>query len=96
MMENANHTPGPWETFSLRDGSRNVIAGQTRFICQFSHCDSNVCRGEQEANGRLIAAAPELLQGLEEMLALVEMSIPFDGPQQRKARAAIAKAKGGE
>ena len=47
-----------------------------------------------EANARLIAAAPDLLEALHEMVDLVGMAIPFDGPQQRKARKAIARATG--
>lgn len=36
----------------------------------------------------------ELLEALKDMVDLVELILPFDGPQQRKARAAIAKATG--
>ena len=36
----------------------------------------------------------ELLEALKEMVGLVELMCPFDGPQQRKARSAIAKATG--
>lgn len=42
---------------------------------------------------RLFAAAPELLESLQEvMVALNELG--FDGPAERKARAAINKALG--
>ena len=43
-----------------------------------------------EANARLIAAAPELLEALEELLA----ETWINGAFADKARAAIAKAKG--
>ena len=36
----------------------------------------------------------ELLEALKEMVGLVELMCPFDGPQQRKARTAIARASG--
>ena len=36
----------------------------------------------------------ELLEALKEMVDLVGLMCHFDGPQQRKARAAIAKATG--
>ena len=49
---------------------------------------------EAEANARLFAASKKMLEALREMVSLVEMVIPFDGPQQRKARAAIAAATG--
>ena len=36
----------------------------------------------------------ELLEALKETVDLVELMCPFDGPQQRKARTAIARATG--
>jgi hypothetical protein len=48
---------------------------------------------EYEANAHLIAAAPDLLEALEEMYAMCNIS-PEDAPHRVKARAAIAKAKG--
>jgi hypothetical protein len=52
---------------------------------------------EAWANGRLIAAAPELLAALRKVLPLVE-SLVLDGEpyfnDQEEARAAIAKAEG--
>lgn len=56
----------------------------------FISCDLE----EAEANARLFAASKKMLEALKEMVSLVEMVIPFDGPQQRKARAAIAAATG--
>jgi hypothetical protein len=59
----------------------------------------------QDANGRLIAAAPELLEALQDMLAVHgvrwehargDSSIPTSWVElSEKARAAIAKATGG-
>ena len=40
------------------------------------------------------AVKTALLEALQDMVGLVELVLPFDGPQQRKARAAIAKATG--
>ena len=95
---NANkHTPGPWEAVGnlVRSPmvqpqglSKGVQIAECRDAYFLSHTE------ESKANARLIAAAPELLEALQEMVSLVEMVIPFDGPQQRKARAAIAKATG--
>ena len=39
-------------------------------------------------------SVPDLLEALKDMVNLVELMCPFDGPQQRKARAAIARATG--
>ena len=49
---------------------------------------------EAEANARLFAASKKMLEALKEMVDLVETAVPFDGPTQRKARAAIAAATG--
>jgi hypothetical protein len=52
---------------------------------------------EYKANGHLIAAAPELLEALEELLALSEVADVMDEPGRmtvKAARAAIAKAYG--
>jgi DNA repair exonuclease SbcCD ATPase subunit len=61
-MGDTKHTPGPWNAVELEDG--NIVTGNTR------HC-GNVCEldlgTESEANARLIAAAPELLEALERM-----------------------------
>ena len=84
----STHTPGPW----------HVANG-----CQIRSAKDQIAKawmmrnGEGLANARLIAAAPELLEALEEIVSAAD----GDGWSQldadlRKARAAIAKAKGGE
>lgn len=97
------HTPGPW----LMD--RNNV--HTGTIATVHHCLGNdwadiwsdkwmeTGMGEevQEANARLITAAPELLEALAEALAFCEANT-FGGDDAAaliaKARAAIAKATG--
>jgi len=52
-------------------------------------------RQEAEANARLIAAAPDLLEALKEMLSVWEEDDPAYGAMHAdKARAAIARAEG--
>lgn len=49
---------------------------------------------EQEANARLIAAAPELLEALEGLLGVVEQAdLQLIDPERIAARAAIVKAR---
>jgi hypothetical protein len=94
----SEHTPGPWKT-----DRNNVHLGQ---IATIHHCVGNDWvevwspdwpddEETQEANARLIAAAPELLTALE---ALVSDSMASDFNEHwqsfRQAEAAIAKAKG--
>ncbi len=87
-----NHTPGPWE---LRQSSRDYWfidheQGGESYTLTKLEC------GERDA--RLIAAAPDLLKALQELLPIAARSIQgtTDGePILQTARAAIAKATGG-
>jgi len=99
----AAHTPGPW-VYRPHDfddwGIVRVTADESRYgfvICQARNPEVT---GEQlgayresgvdpyEANARLIAAAPALLEALEELLKI------RSGRTAKMARAAIAAAKG--
>ncbi|MBW4789160.1 hypothetical protein JQS35_11170 [Alcaligenes faecalis subsp. faecalis] len=91
------HTPGPWRVgrhFTDDEGYREIAIEATvrgvecvpaSVALQFVNCG-----GMQEANARLIAAAPELLEAL---------TWAADNPDDsaywiKQARAAIAKATG--
>ena len=80
------HTPGPWiignptEIHDV-DGTRIVMCCQT---------SDDVTDDASEANARLIAAAPELLEALKGVVRVADRATDeFDA-----ARAAIAKATG--
>jgi hypothetical protein len=87
------HTPAPWEIKgSLKDGdfwingeSHNydtVIVANPDFIVS-------------EANAKLIAAAPDLLEALIEIIARYDRygnHVPMPSADIEKSRAAIAKA----
>ncbi len=101
----SKHTSGPWfygedsddEWYFAAAHDPNVQLG---WVCPNEY-------GTQEANARLIAAAPELLEALQELLAS-DRAKPFEivgrdtdghplnaaGVARKKARAAIAKATG--
>lgn len=96
-MSDAKHTPGPWvagrpDMATMIEGrnGKYIYAGE-RYIAAagFDVRDWD----ETVANARLIAAAPELLEALEEMYRVCNASSD-DAPHRVKARAAIAKAKG--
>ena len=82
----ARHTPGPWEvhgrqpTFVRANGGKKHVA----------NTDSMGDDEENKANARLIAAAPELLESLREIL---DGGIA-DPAAVRRAHAAIANATG--
>jgi hypothetical protein len=93
------HTPGPWTSvcapeiepdesthyISCKHGVLGYWRGQKRH-----HTDSNWILKEADAN--LIAAAPELLEALQDLLNDVGRASSMLGAI--KARAAIAKATG--
>lgn len=94
------HTPGPW------------IVGSYDFLDQQVHIDAPsgdpdlgykslegvaIAYGcKAKANAMLIAAAPDLLEALEQFVAWVDAprESAFSDSQLAAARAAIAKAKG--
>lgn len=100
-MSKQQHTPGPWQV----DG--NVIRGDAQGNGSVSvACILDVAypygrwAGESaKANARLIAAAPDLLESLQEVLPMLEQLLmirgePEPGSIGHKARAAIAEATG--
>ncbi len=84
------HTPGPWyraeqSEYIREDASDNVLAR----IENGGHVDPDIIlieADQQEANARLIAAAPDLLEALKDIIDLVPTDCQDD------ARAAIKKA----
>lgn len=89
----SNHTPGPWKADFTHIG--HVKAENGAVIAKCSKLTSLV---NLEANTRLIAAAPELLEALKAMLALVKDHPDFQGRQHIglgiQVTNAIAKAEG--
>tara|TARA_R110000868_G_scaffold26537_4_gene102052 strand:- start:104 stop:403 length:300 start_codon:yes stop_codon:yes gene_type:complete len=91
------HTPGPWTIF---DGAHPGIDGGGLSIVVYGKEDEPLYgvqgwnAGEALANARLIAAAPDLLEALQQLGGiLVEAPPSFsDSPAVKKARIAIAKA----
>lgn len=64
-MSETKHTPGPWK-YQKQNGSpttgKHMISGaKPGYLAEVRDCGS----GDVEANARLIAAAPELLEALE-------------------------------
>ncbi|MEB5935519.1 hypothetical protein MXL15_25360 [Pseudomonas mosselii] len=89
-MSERKHTPGPWTDLPRTECI--AICGQDKARLQLGFVNSaNPDRvAEGEANARLIAAAPDLLEALESCIEHGSMT----GAEwvADKARAAIAKA----
>lgn len=108
VAEKSKHTPGPWKVHP-REGMARSYYGTHVAASHYSTpgvssgrdsvCD---CTGEhQDANARLIAAAPELLEALRTLVSrdfayyggfVMDCNITMEEVQ--RARAAIAKAEG--
>ena len=87
------HAPGPWHTLKNNAGLQ-VASSSSLVVCFLKNCDKE----HREANARLIATAPELLEALQALLGWEEAEIKHfgaTGPDawiMEMARAAIAKA----
>ena len=94
----AKHTPGPWAYHNTPTPFIYVNAGGLP-ICQiYTSTAHGQSIGEQFANARLIAAAPELLEALQRLSAqCTRLSLPGqpETDAEKTARAVIAKATGG-
>lgn len=86
------HTPGPWEFDPKAIRGMYWVKGLDGHpLAYVEHLESVQPRVYHDANAKLIAAAPELLDALQTMLASFVSHFP-NGEEVRKARSAIAKA----
>ena len=86
-MSQAKHTPGPWQV--TIDCGANVIRAAEKEVrdgviaYMFSDYVASTWGGVNEANARLIAAAPELLEVLHECIdaqwVIDSHAVEFDG-----------------
>lgn len=101
------HTPGPWAVCEDASGDTFVAAmmDSAQTICEFGCADNDSDQAQIEADARLVAAAPDLLEALEWATAEIDgrtryaPDCHYTALEQRenaidKARAAIARARG--
>lgn len=102
----SKHTKGPWVV--RREGRSTVYGAVEASLRPYTWQEVAACgpteagSEQQEANARLIAAAPELLEACQLLVSWLDL--PQDAPMtdmvvgcgeaERKARAAILKATG--
>lgn len=93
-MSKQQHTPGPWR---IEDKERILSdCPEFRIMCSDGYIAGvDSTRAENAANARLIAAAPELLEALEAIIASADAgNAAILNRLLDQARAAIAKARG--
>lgn len=109
-MNTKTHTLGPWDVETPFDGFSIVEAGKPTFEWRFiahvpTEKENDIHFLEAEANARLIAAAPDLLEALEACIEIVRGAAEHPSAFSPKieerqwdayhqARAAIKKARG--
>jgi hypothetical protein len=99
----SKHTPGPWK-FSHRKGNDGMYRTEVFSdvhggiaVCGWTlkHCGNGVTATYREDNARLIAAAPDLLEALNALVAAHGSILDLrESDELKLARAAIAKATG--
>lgn len=90
LFPQPQHTPGPWQVsqklkYSINNGHKHIANVSIRH-------SANINQAENEANARLIAAAPELLEALKLAIGLPYAIQPTNW--QEMAKKAITKAEG--
>jgi len=83
----AQHTPGPWRSNDFSSSVYGYIFGDSQAVCRV-FLDGDEC----EANARLIAAAPDLLEALKLADLLLSGANMNRTAVERKVRSAISKA----
>ena len=95
----SKHTLGPWEVSEGYPSDIWHVDMPSRgysVVVSRAEEDWDMAVEEVQANARLIAAAPDLLDALENMIDACEHWEDQDDPVLVAARGAIAKAQGGE
>jgi hypothetical protein len=90
-MKTHKHTPGPWHPVTLGASPDHAWAIDSELveIARLPEWTDN--QAEAEANARLIAAAPEMLEALQ------NLAHPMASDEDlQNALAVIAKVKGGD
>ena len=98
-MSEVKHTPGPWFAGVLAgpEMEETISIGPMEKEVHYEDCLCEVWHGnyDAEANAKLIAAAPELLEALEELVESAKCA-GWHPSHIEQAKEVIAKAKGVE
>ena len=93
------HSPGPWTAYDNAAYGTAIKSGQINKYVANVHMYAGLSLETYQANARLIAAAPDLLEAARMMADLVDDLLVQAGAnyadELAAARAAITKAEGG-
>ena len=90
-MKTGQYALGPW--FVVVDEPDSVSTAGKKALAELQ--DEEFIDCNTQANARLVAAAPDLLEALEMLVSWEETGTPVSDVGFTLARSAIAKAKGG-
>lgn len=82
------HTPGPWIADEAGRVGFTVFSPEAGYIIGCHDDEGRYGAIDSEANARLIAAAPDLLDALQSLLKGI-----FDGPDEAHAAMLVAKGR---
>lgn len=76
-MNNPKYTPGPWKLEPIKGTHYQIIAVSTDVVTPIAQTIADEREGVNgEANARLIAAAPELLEALKKAMSIKQLWLP--------------------
>lgn len=88
------HTPGPWQ-YAFEGGTvAFIVEADGTTVAKVSVTENSTAHTALSANARLIAAAPDLLEALADLLHQAKFSEGEGGWDFDQACSAIAKATG--
>jgi hypothetical protein len=98
----AKHTPGPWEILEHCWSDASIRSTDDYVVCSLNirhvatEATQAMCEDRMDADARLIAAAPELLEALKIIASGGSEQFNWSMTKAEElARTAIAKAEGG-
>lgn len=94
----SKHTPGPWHVDTSSISQFNIVDSNLFVVCD-TICGEEKSDEVNEANAKLIAAAPEMLEILERAYKtlrpiIAEIALPSKDHLMGSMNAVIKKAKG--
>ena len=93
MMKHT-HTPGPWAQAPL--SPVDILAADETMIAMAREGLRVISRDQAIANARLIAAAPDMLETLRDIVGMLTDANDMRADALHAARTAIVRATGGQ